>query len=119
MLTAPFFVHIGLKPEVISATNSVTTFFSAVSSSLQYIGTDRVLVGYSIYFFFLAGISSLIGLKLFKIYMKKFKRRSIIIFILAGLISISTVLLFVIGIINIKKDSEDGKLLSKEPFCDS
>ena len=117
MITGPFFLQIGMLPEVVAATNSVTTFFSALASSFQYFGTDRVLTYYSLYFFLLSGFSSIIGLKLSSIISRKFNRKSFIVFVLAGLIGISTILLVILGIMNIEEDVNAGKSFGFKNFC--
>ena len=117
MITGPFFLQIGMLPEIVAATNSVTTFFSALASSFQYFGTDRVLPYYSLYFFVLSGFSSIIGLKLSSYVSKKFNRKSFIIFILSGLIGLSTIMLVVLGSINISSEIKEGKSFGFKNFC--
>lgn len=103
MVLSPILLNIGMRPEVTSATLSVTTFFSAVASSIQFIGTDRFLVYYSVYYFILGFISSLIGLKLFGTIFKKTGKGYVIIFMLGSLITFSAVMLTIINIIEITK----------------
>ncbi len=112
MLINPFLLYMGFSPEVSSATVSVTTFFSSLFSTFQYIGTDRILVYYSIYFFSLAFISSLIGIKISNVIIKKFKQRWMIFILLAFFIAISIVSLVMVGLINL-----DTSEIGFKEFC--
>jgi uncharacterized membrane protein YfcA len=98
MLISPFLIQMNILPEVISATNSVSTFFSSFISSIQYINSGKILLNYSIISIIISSISSFIGLKLSFYIINKFKRRSYIIFFLAFIIFISTILLIVISV---------------------
>ena len=114
MLISPFLIYMNILPEVISATNSVSTFFSSFISSIQYINSGKLLPIYSLIFFILSGISSYIGLKLSFYIIKKFKRRSYIIFILALIILISTILLTIISINKIITGKNNNNFMN---FC--
>ena len=97
MLFVPFLIINNIPPEIASATNSVSTFYSSTTSSIQYIGSDRILPYYSMIFFLTSFVSSYFGLKTFKI-ISKYKKKSILIIILGLLILTSAIVMTIIMI---------------------
>lgn len=108
MIQVPFMLYMGISHEVASSTNAITTFFSSVSSSLQYITTGRVLAYTSIYYFCISMVASFIGLKL----SSKMKNKTLIVFILGTMITISAIMLFITGMIDF-----DDKSLQFNYLC--
>ena len=92
MLFVPFLILNNIPPEIASSTNSVSTFYSSITSTIQYIGSDRILPYYSIAFFLTSFISSYFGLKTFKL-ISKYNKKSILIIILGLLILTSAIIM--------------------------
>lgn len=99
MIFVPFMLLYNISPEIASSTNSVSTFFSSVTSSIQYIGSGRILPYYSIIFFFVSFMGSYFGLMIFKKLLGKNNNNSYII-VLLGFIIIFSAILMLIMIIN-------------------
>lgn len=116
ILIGPFLLSLGMSPVVVASTDSVTTFFSAVSSSIQYISAGRILPYYSIYMFIISGIASILGLKISSYIVRHINRQSIIVFILGALITISIISLCVVGINEV---INDGISMEVNDFCNS
>jgi len=95
MLVTPFLLSNNILPEVVIATNSVSTFFSASISTSQYIFTGQILFNYGIYTSLLSMLGSYIGLKTSHIILKKINRKSFITFILFVIILLSEILLII------------------------
>ena len=95
MLITPFLLSNNILPEVVVATNSVSTFFSASISTSQYIFTGQILFNYGIYTSLLSMLGSYIGLKTSHIILKKINRKSFITFILFIIILLSEILLII------------------------
>lgn len=117
MIINPLLIQLGVIPEVSSATNSVTTFFSAIASSIQYSYSGRLLPYYSISCFFTGMIGSFVGLILFKIVIKKLKRNSYIILCLSILIILSLILLNITKLPNIIDNFNNNESISFSNFC--
>jgi uncharacterized membrane protein YfcA len=115
MIISPFLLHMGMTPEVVASTNSITTFFSSLSSSSQYMFSDRLIWSYCVYYFIISFISSYIGLKLAS---KIVKKRSVVVFMLAGIIMISGILLLVIGVTDTIEDVNEGSNMGFNNFCE-
>jgi uncharacterized membrane protein YfcA len=101
MLVNPFLLHLGYPLDIISGTLAMFTLVSSISSISQYILTDRILIYYSIYFFSIGLISSMIGIKIFSMIYKKMSHNYLIVLILAILITFSFILTLIVGIIEI------------------
>ena len=95
MLITPFLLTHNVLPEVVVATNSISTFFSSSISTSQYIFTGKILFKYGIYTSLLSMFGSYLGLKLSHHIMKKFKRKSFITFILFIIVLTSEILLII------------------------
>lgn len=97
MLVTPIMFNVGMIPEVVVATSSVSTFFSTIISLINYLQTPDLLWKHGLVFAFISGIGSLVGLKVSNIIIKKFKRQSIIIFIVDFILLLSMCLLIYNG----------------------
>ena len=95
MLTTPVMINAGMIPEVVVATSSVSTFFSSIISVLNYIVNGKLLWDYGIIFSISSAFGSIIGLYLSNYILKKYKRQSIIIFIVSLILFTSTILLII------------------------
>ena len=118
MLIAPFLLQIGILPEVAAATNSVTTFFSSMATSLQYLMSGRLLLGYSLYYFALSMVSSYFGLKLSSKIIRRFQRRSFIILTLGILVLFSCIMLLAIGVNDLIEDIDNKEDMGFNDFCE-
>ena len=95
MLITPIMMQVGMIPEVVVATSSITTFFSSIISTINYSVAGKLLFGYAGIFSVSSAIGSLIGLTLADIILQKYKRQSIIIFMVSLILFTSTILLTV------------------------
>ena len=109
MIMTPILNSLGMLPEVVSATSSVTTFFSAIISTIQYIGSDIILPYYSIYFFIIGSIGGLIGTKFTKFIVEFLNNRYLVLVILSFLIGSSCLLLTGINVNKLVNDDNDNK----------
>ncbi len=101
MLTTPVMIEVGMIPEVVIATSSVSTFFSSLITSINYFLAGKLLIDYAIVFSISSGLGSSVGLRLSDIILKKFKRQSIIIFFVALILFTSIILLTYNSILNL------------------
>ena len=67
MLVSPLLLLLKVDSNVVMATNSMTTFFSALTSSLQYIIVGNIKYDFMLMFLILSGISSKLGLSYAKL----------------------------------------------------
>ena len=95
MLITPIMIQVGMIPEVVVATSAISTLFSSLISTINYIIEGKLLWSYGITFSLSSGLGSIIGLKLSDYILNKFKRQSIIIFIVSMILFTSIILLVV------------------------
>ena len=93
MLITPIMIQVGMIPEVVIATGSITTFFSSLISTLNYLLAGRLNISYGILLSIMSMLGSLVGLKLSDLILSRLKRQSILIFIVSLILLISGVML--------------------------
>lgn len=100
MLITPIMIQVGMIPEVVVATSAISTLFSSLISTINYVIEGKLLWSYGIAFSLSSGLGSIIGLKLSDYILNKFKRQSIIIFIVSMILFTSIILLVVNSVTN-------------------
>ncbi len=115
MIMTPILNSLGMLPEVVSATSSITTFFSAIISMTQYMGGDLILPYYSIYFFITGAIGGFLGANLTRVIVEFLQNRFLVLMILSFLVAVSCLLLT--GI-NIEKLINDDNPVGFLNFCE-
>lgn len=93
MLITPIMIQAGMIPEVVIATGSITTFFSSLISTLNYLLAGRLNIKYGILLSIVSMLGSLVGLRLSDFILSKLKRQSILIFIVSLILLVSGVML--------------------------
>ncbi|MBA42656.1 MAG: hypothetical protein CMF62_01430 [Magnetococcales bacterium] len=101
MIMNPILISIlKMSPQVVVATSSVSTFFSSLISTINYVTSDQILWDYAIYFFIASLIGSFIGIKISSYLISILQRQSVMAFVLAIIILISTILLLINTLLN-------------------
>lgn len=90
---------------------------TSIASAVQFIVLGRLIWDYAIWFSILGFFSSLIGLIGVNKLVKKYNKKSIIVLVIALVISLSTVLLVTIGLINLVDDIKKHIPLGFHPAC--
>jgi uncharacterized membrane protein YfcA len=109
MLITPIMFNVGMIPEVVVATSSVSTFFSTIISLINYSFTGIVLWNHGAFYAFISALGSLVGLFGSNIIISKFKRQSVIIFIVDFILLLSVCLLVVNGVNTIQNEKNKFK----------
>ncbi len=103
MVLNPIMINLHVLPEVVVATSSISSFFSAVISSLQYIFDDAELEWPLLVLFFCGSFASLTGIVILRFFKKNI--RLIITTVLCVSLITSLILLVVSNIIKIVDES--------------
>ena len=114
MLITPIMIQVGMIPEVVVATSAISTLFSSLISTINYIVEGKLLWSYGIAFALSSGFGSIFGLKLSDFILNKFKRQSLIIFIVSMILFTSIILL----VVNSATDKEVTKISFKN-YCEN
>ena len=85
-------LRLGMHPKVSSATNIYMTFFGAASRTLVYLNLGAIDIPYASLLSVCGILGTVIGLTLLKRLLAKFERPSIIVFVLALCLGVSTII---------------------------
>lgn len=100
MVLSPLMLELGVQPEVTSATGSFLIIFTSFSSVIQYLILGKLVYDYGIWFIFVGLGASIVGQTAISYLLTKYKKKSIIVFAITGVIGVSTVLLVITGAID-------------------
>lgn len=93
VIISPLMLDIGVSPQSTAASSSLMVLFTSSSTTLQFFLGDMLDVQYASIMFGISMLSSLTGITIVGGLIKKYKRPSIIVFLLAGVTGFSAILL--------------------------
>ncbi|CAK0852132.1 unnamed protein product [Prorocentrum cordatum] len=117
MVMGPILLDLGFLPQVQSATTATTLFVMSTSTCLTFLVAGTVPVDYVVWLAVATGVGAVFGKALIGYAVKKLRRPSIIMFLLAGIIALSVVVLAITGIVDIVNDIQHGRDMSFQSFC--
>lgn len=95
MLTTPIMIHVGMIPEIVTSTSSISTLCSCIISCLNYLIAGELNYIYGGIMAIVSGLGSILGLYLSDFILHKYKKQSPIIFIVSIILFFSIILLSV------------------------
>ena len=104
----PALLAMGIPPKVSSATGLYLVTFSKIASVLVYFLDDLLDINYGLWIGLWSCIGMVAGLLIAQFYMKKTGRQSIIVWVLAFLLSCSVVAIPIFGGISLSKEVDEG-----------
>ncbi|XP_020414881.1 uncharacterized protein LOC18784042 [Prunus persica] len=116
-MLGPMFLEMGIPPQVSSATATFAMTFSSSMSVVEYYLLNRFPVPYALYFAAVTTVSAIAGQHVAGKVIKKLGRASLIIFILAFTVFVSSLMLGGIGIKNMIKNIEHKDSLGFQNIC--
>lgn len=93
-LIVPLMIHLGISPDVVVATGSMSALFTALISTINYLIDSKLLWKYALSYMASSSLGACAGILLLNKLVSK-KHQSYIIFIVAALVLTSTVLLII------------------------
>lgn len=119
MINVPYMLEVGMAPEVAASTSSFIIIFTALSTVVQYILADLMPLKSAAWYGTLGLIAAVIGQFAIGAVVRKYKKASIISFLLAGLISVSAVGLISMAAIKMHAAvvSHDKSYWKFQPYC--
>ena len=100
MLTTPIMIQVGMLPEVVVATSSISTLCSCIISCLNYLASGDLPIVYGTVFAICSAIGSVGGIYASDYIMAVYKKQSPIIFMVALIIFLSILLLTINAVNN-------------------
>ncbi|KAE8899394.1 hypothetical protein PF005_g4058 [Phytophthora fragariae] len=123
MVKGPIMLEAGILPPVQSATASFMILFTASSTTLQFAINGQFpgefQFDYMAWFAFVGFVGGFCGLKCVGYLVKKYKRESIMVYMLAATIGLSAVAMGFIGLQSTLSDLESGVHLGFHGICDN
>ncbi|CAL2245472.1 unnamed protein product [Prunus armeniaca] len=116
-MLGPMFLEMGIPPQVSSATATFAMTFSSSMSVVEYYLLNRFPVPYALYFAAVTTVSAIAGQHVAGKVIKKLGRASLIIFILAFTVFVSSLMLGGIGVKNMIKNIEHKDSLGFQNIC--
>lgn len=115
MVMGPKLLSLGFLPQVQASTTATTLFVLSSSTALAFLVQGTSPLDYAIFLAVFTGMGAVIGKAMVDWVVKRFRRPSVIMFILGGIIALSVVVLFIIGAVDIAND--DGRDTLFKSFC--
>ncbi|GMF19751.1 unnamed protein product [Phytophthora lilii] len=123
MVKGPIMLEAGILPPVQSATASFMILFTASSTTLQFAINGQFpgefQFDYMAWFAFVGFLGGFCGLKCVGFFVKKYKRESIMVYMLAATIGLSALAMGIIGLRSTLSDIENGVHLGFHGICDN
>ncbi|XP_073137298.1 sulfite exporter TauE/SafE family protein 5-like [Henckelia pumila] len=117
MLISPLLLQLGIEPEVTAATCSFMVFFSSTMSAIQYLLLGMEDLHGALTYAIVCFVASTVGLTLVQRAIKKHGRASLIVFSVATVMALSTILITSFGAMDIWKDFSSGRSMGFKPPC--
>jgi uncharacterized membrane protein YfcA len=117
MINVPYMLEIGMQPEVAAATSSFIIVFTALSTVVQYFIIGAVPIKSGAWYGSIGLISAIVGQFAISAIVKKYKKSSIISFMLGGLISASAVGLIAMAIYKMVIHRHDKVYWQFHSYC--
>ena len=105
----PLLLSLDVLPQVVTGTGMYMILFSTFSGTLVYLSIGTLLVKYALLIGFMSTIGIIFALKVVKNVMAKYNRPSIIVFILAGILLVSTIMVPISSTQNLLKAQAAGQ----------
>jgi len=105
----PLMIAMGIPPTVSTSTGMYMIMLSSFMSSILYISYGRLNLAYAAWLGFWTSLGILAGLAIIKKIMAKYNRQSIIVFILAGVMGASALMVPIFQFIETKRKVDEGK----------
>ena len=89
MVLGPLMLAYNMLPQVMSGTNQYITMVASISTVLQFIVMNELLVGYALLYGSITTLAALTGIKAINVYLAKSGRQSIITIIMTLVLCIA------------------------------
>merc|ERR1712222_59748 len=104
-------------PQVQTATTATTLFVMSTSTCLGFVVSGTAPVDYALWLAFATAVGAVFGKAIIGWLVKKFRRPSLLMFLLTGIIIISVILLFITGLVDLVNSIKQGEDMLFRSFC--
>jgi hypothetical protein len=113
---SPVLLELGMAAEANQATTAVLVLLSSSLATIQFLILDAEMPQYVFWFGGWVMISTLIGQTLIDYVLRKYKRSSMIILSIAGIIGMSLVMMSITGVLGVWDDWSRGTNMGLNPY---
>jgi len=106
MILSPLMLSLGVLPEVTSATSTFMILVTSLSAMTQYLSMGELPLDYGVCFAAVGLVSAVVGQQLTDLLVKRFQKKSLIVFAIAAVLGASTVLLISAGTVNLLNSAQ-------------
>lgn len=117
MIMGPILLRLGILPQVQSATTATTLFVLSTSTCITFLVAGTAPLDYSLWLAFATGFGAVIGKTVIGWLVKRYQRPSYLMFLLAGVIGTSVVVMFITGLIDVINDFEQKEDMLFRGLC--
>eukprot|EP00029_Vermamoeba_vermiformis_P001017 TRINITY_DN11186_c0_g1_i1.p1 TRINITY_DN11186_c0_g1~~TRINITY_DN11186_c0_g1_i1.p1 ORF type:complete len:421 (-),score=91.31 TRINITY_DN11186_c0_g1_i1:46-1308(-) len=117
MVNGPVLLEMGLLPEVATATSAFMIIFTAASTVMQYLLLGQLPYKLGGWFMPVGFLAGLFGNYLISFLVKKYKKSSLISFMLSVVIGLCTIALTVTGVLDLIAQSKEPGSFQFDPYC--
>ncbi|KAL9647023.1 hypothetical protein ABK040_013875 [Willaertia magna] len=117
LIKSPILLLLGADPVSSQATTSFMILFTSSISTLQYVISGQLPIGYGCWFLGLGILSGVFGQAILDLYLEKSKRKSILIFVVTFATILSALLMTGYGIYDVVNDVQRGVYMGFKSPC--
>ena len=120
LVLGPLFLEMGMLPGVSAATAAFMILFTSSATTLQFVLLGMLRLDYSLWYGAVGMCGTIVGQKLAGYFIKKYKRQSLIIFLLGGVIALSAAVMGAVGAAEVWADYQaaDWEAFQFSPLCE-
>lgn len=120
ILKGPLMLEMGMLPGVSAATAAFMVLFTSSATTLQFVLLGMLRLDYSLWYGAVGMCGTIVGQKLAGYFIKKYKRQSLIIFLLGGVIALSAAVMGAVGAAEVWADYQaaDWEAFQFSPLCE-
>merc|ERR1719161_3103971 len=111
IVMSPLLLELGLVPEANQATSAMFVFLSSTLATMQFVLAGAAMPQYVAWFTAWVTVSTFVGQTLIDYILRKYKRSSLIVLSIAGIIACSLCMMTLVGGIDIYTDIKDGRYM--------
>jgi len=117
VIFGPVMLEFGVLPQVAAATSSFMILFTSLAAIIQYGILGRIVTDFAIWFGIIGFLCSLLGQAFLTRLVRKYHKTSLIVFCISAIIAVSTILLIVVGIMDIVAGIKAGQTFGFNSPC--
>lgn len=116
-ILSPLLLELGLEPDSVSGTVTLMILFTSGSSVIQYSIAGKIPWDYGVMFALIGLLTSVLGQVVIVYVMRKFNRKSILVWTMVVQLTISLALLVVVGGLDLSNRLNNSGFLGFKPLC--